>query len=315
MKKTLCLVIIILINFNFAIAQKFKKNETIVKSSNPLEINPNLDFEINTDIDSTLVSKETYIIVKKIEPLIKKEENKEALNLVNTIDKKDLEKNEILILKSILELKLNDLSNAYNSFTKYISVTKNDTINSTIYYCLGVIDSQRNFKISAFDNFKKSYELDNKNNSSIIILGVMSENKKDFDNAIFYYKIALKNNPNLNNIWNNLAFLYQKNENHKEAIKILSKIIRDEPDSPLPYSNRSYSNLMLGNTKKALEDVNKSINLFPENSYAFRNRAMIFIKLQNIKKACEDIETAIKLGYIKKYGTDLELLKTENCLK
>ena len=56
----------------------------------------------------------------------------------------------------------------------------------------------------------------------------MSENKKEIEDAIFYYKIAVKNNPNLNNIWNNLAFMYQKTENHLEAKKILTKIIENE---------------------------------------------------------------------------------------
>lgn len=315
MKKILCTFIIIVISCNIIIAQKFKKVETIVKSNNPLEISPNLNFEINTNIDSTIVSKETLKKIKKIQPLVEKEENNEALNLLNSIDEKDLEKNELLILKGTLELKLEFLSNSYNSFSKYISITPNDSIKSSFYYCLGIIDLKRDLKISAFDNFKKSYELDNKNNSSVICLGVMSENKKEIENAIFYYKIAVKNNPYLNNVWNNLAFMYQKNEKHLEAKKILSKIIKDEPDSPLPYSNRSYSNLKLGFTKQALEDINKSLNIFPENSYAYRNRALIYLKLKEFEKVCDDIEMAIKLGYKEKYGLDLDVIKIENCRK
>jgi len=315
MKKTRYTLIIFFFSCNFLVAQKIKKTETITKSNNPLEISPNLDFEINTNIDSTIVSKEAFKKIKKIELLIKKEENREALDIANTIDDRDLEKNELLILKGVLELKLNDLSNSYNSFSKYILITPNDSIKSSLYYFLGIIDLKRNFKISAFQNFIKSFELDNKNNSAVIVLGVMSENKKEIEDAIFYYKIAVKNNPNLNNIWNNLAFMYQKTENHLEAKKILTKIIKDEPDSPLPYSNRSYSNLKLGYTKQALEDINKSLILFPENSYAYRNRALIYIELKKNEKACIDIEKAIELGYKEKYGSDLDMIKIENCKK
>lgn len=315
MKKKLYTFILIFFSCNLIIAQKFKKNETIIKSNNPLEISPNLNFEINTDIDSTIISKETLENIKKILPLIEKEKNKEALNLVNSINENDLEKNELLILKGVLELKLDDLTNCYNSFSKYITLTQNDSIKSSIYYLLGTIDLKKDQKISAFKNFKNSYDLDNKNNSSVIALGVMCDNKKDYENAIFYYKIALENNPQLNNIWNNLAFMYQQTEKHLEAKNILSKIIKDEPDSPLPYSNRSYSNLRLGNTKEALKDINKSLILFPENSYAFRNRALIYIKLNQFEKACIDIETAIKLGFKEKYGSELDILKIENCKK
>lgn len=313
MKKTLYVFILIVISCNLLIAQKIKKNETIIKSNNPLEISPSLNFEINSNIDSTIISQETFKKIKKIQPLIEKEKNKEALNLIDSIDEKDLEKNELLILKGILEFKLDDLSSSYNSFSKYILIAQNDSIKSSMHYLLGTIDLKRDLKISAFRNFKRSFELDNTNNSAVIILGVMSENKKDFEKALLYYKIAVKNNPKLNNVWNNLAFIYQKNENHLEAKEILSKIIKDEPDSPLPYSNRSYSNLKLGFTKQALEDVNKSIKLFPENSYAYRNRALIYIDLKEFEKACKDIETAFKLGYLEEYGSDLDLVKTQNC--
>lgn len=315
MKKILYPLIIIIVSCNVLIAQKFKKVETIIKSNNPLEISPNLNFEINTNIDSTIISKETFKKIKIIQPLIEKEENKEALDIFNTIDEKDLQKNELLILKGTIELKLDYLSDSYNSFSKYILVTPNDSIKSSIYYCLGIIDLKRDLKISAFNNFKKSYELDNKNNSSVISLGVMSENRKEIENAVFYYKIAVKNNPNLNNVWNNLAFMYQKTEKHKKANEILNKIIKDEPDSPLPYSNRSYSNLKLGNTKQALIDINKSLSLFSENSYAFRNRSLIYLKLKEFEKACNDIEMAIKLGFKEKYGSELDILKLENCKK
>ena len=314
MKKILYITIIIILSSNFLIAQKFKKSETLTKSSNPLEIEPNLNFEINADIDSTIISKETLENIKKIVPLVNKQKNKEALNLVNLISKNDLEKNELLMLKGILELKLEDLSNCYNSFSKYISITQNDSIKSSVYYLLGTIDLKRNQRVTAFQNFKNSYEFDNKNNSSVIALGVMCDNKKEYENAIFYYKIALENNIKLNNIWNNLAFMYQQTGKDLKAKNILTKIIKDEPDSPLPYSNRSYSNLKLGFVKQALIDINKSITLFPENSYAFKNRALIYIKLKEFNKACNDIEIAFKLGYIEKYGTDLELIKTQNCI-
>ena len=286
MKKILYITIIIILSSNFLIAQKFKKSETLTKSSNPLEIEPNLNFEINADIDSTIISKETLENIKKIVPLVNKQKNKEALNLVNLISKNDLEKNELLMLKGILELKLEDLSNCYNSFSKYISITQNDSIKSSVYYLLGTIDLKRNQRVTAFQNFKNSYEFDNKNNSSVIALGVMCDNKKEYENAIFYYKIALENNIKLNNIWNNLAFMYQQTGKDLKAKNILTKIIKDEPDSPLPYSNRSYSNLKLGFVKQALIDINKSITLFPENSYAFKNRALIYIKLKEFNKAC-----------------------------
>ncbi|WP_395054772.1 tetratricopeptide repeat protein [Flavobacterium sp.] len=313
MKKVIFIVLLIVFNCNFLTAQKFKKELSITKSSNPLEINPKLDFEVSTDIDSTLVSKETLVTIKKIQFLLKKDQNQEALNLINTISKIDLEKNELFLLKGILEFKLDNFSASSNSFLNYAALTTNDSIKSSVHYTIGVIDLQRNLKISAFNNFKKSFELDAKNYTSCIVLGGICMSNNEFENAIFYYKKALEVNSGLNNVWNNLAFIYQKLDKHLEAKNIFTKIIKDEPDAPLPYSNRSYSNLKLGFTKQALKDVNKSIKLFPENSYAFRNRALIYIELKQYEKACFEIETAYKLGYQEKYGSDLDTIKSQNC--
>ncbi|WP_337964626.1 tetratricopeptide repeat protein [uncultured Flavobacterium sp.] len=313
MKQLASILILLFLSCHFLNAQKIKQKQAFVKSSGPIEGKNIMDFEINATIDSTIISKETYSIIKEILPLVEKEQHKEALNLVNAIDQKDLETNQLLVVKAILEMKLDELSNSYNSFSKYIPLAKNDSIRSSVYYSLGMIDIKRHLQISASHNFEKSLELDNRNLSTIIALEQLNFAKKDFDKAIFYCEKALKINPNLNNVWNNLGFIYQQKENHKEAQKIFSKIIKDEPEDPLPYNNRSYSNLKLGFTKQAMEDVNKSLKLFPENSYAYRNRALIYLNLKDAKKACLDIETAFKLGYREKYGSDLDLIQSENC--
>ncbi len=313
MKQPASILLLLFLSCHFLNAQKITQKQTLVKSTSPIEMGTSMEYEINATLDSTIVSKETYSIIKRILPLTEKEQDKEALNLLNTIDEKDLNTNELLLLKATLEFKLDDLSNSYNSFSKYIPLSKNDSIKSSVYYSLGMIDLKRDLQISASHNFEKSLELDSQNLSTILILIQINFDKKEFDKAIFYSEKAVKINPNLNNVLNNLGFLYQQKENHKEAQKIFSKIIKDEPDAPLPYNNRSYSNLKLGFTKQALEDVNKSLKLFPENSYAYRNRALIYVNLKDTKKACSDIETAFKLGYREKYGSDLDLIQSENC--
>ncbi|WP_140505905.1 tetratricopeptide repeat protein [Flavobacterium pectinovorum] len=314
MKQQLAFILILLLlSCHFLNAQKITQKQTFVKSTNQIEMATTIDYEINSALDSTLISKETCTILKKILLLPDNKQDRETLNLINTIEEKDLQTNELLLFKAVLELKLDDLADASNSFSKYIPLAKNDSIKSSIYYSLGMIDTKRDLQISASHNFEKSLELDSKNLSTIIILVQINLNKKEFDKAIFYCEKALKINPNLNNVWNNLGFLYQQKENYLEAKKIFSKIIKDEPDSPLPYSNRSYSNLKLGFTKQAMEDVNKSIKLFPENSYAYRNRALIYLSFKETKKACMDIETAFKLGYRERYGSELDIIQSQNC--
>lgn len=313
--KKLSFILILLLNSYFLNAQKITEKQTIIKSTSPLEVIPNIKFEMGSPLDSTTVSTETLEILKKAGPFIDKEQNKEALDLLNTIDEKDLSQNKLLILKGILEFKLEDFASASNSFSRYIPLTSNDSIKSSLYYMLGFFDMQRNLQISASHNLERALELDSKNLAAILILGTINFEKKEFEKAMFYYEKAVKINPNYNNVWNSLAFLYLQKENYAEAKKIFSKIIKDEPDAPFPYNNLGYCNLKLGFKKQAMADVNKSLKLFPENSYAYRNRALIYLNLKEAKKACTDIEMAFKLGYKEKYGSDLDIIQSQNCKK
>lgn len=314
MKQIILHLLLIIFTCNFINAQKIKKTETIVKSTSPLEFSPTVEYEINADnLDSTKVSKKTLQIVEQMQPFLENEENEKAYQLFNSIDEKDYEKNELLFLKAILEIKMDLLASSSSSLSKYLPYASNDSIKSSVYYMLGIIDLKRNFKVNANQNFEKSYEFDNRNYTAAMILGEINYQNNNIEKAIYYYEKTTKINPNLNNIWNALGFLYQQVGQHEKAKKIFSKIIKDEPTEPFPYNNRGYSNLQLGFTKQAMEDINKSIKLLPENSYAYRNRALVYIKMKDTKKACADIETAFKLGYRGKYGEDLDIIQSENC--
>jgi tetratricopeptide (TPR) repeat protein len=314
MKQIILHLLLIIFTCNFINAQKIKKTETIVKSTDPLDFIQTSEYQLNAAdiLDSTKISKKNIEIVKQIMPLLEKEENEKAYQLLKSIDEKD-KKNELLILQAILELNTDQLASSSSSLSKYLPYASNDSIKSSIYYMLGTIDLKRLFKINANQNFEKSYELDNKNYRAAMILGWINQQENNIEKAVFYYEKTTEINPNLNNIWNALGWLYQQIGQHEKAKKTFSKIIKDEPDEPFPYNNRSYSNLQLGFTKQALEDVNKSIKLRPENSYAFRNRALVYIKMKDSKKACIDIESALKLGYRAKYGSDLDTIQVENC--
>ncbi|PCI95772.1 MAG: hypothetical protein COB15_11805 [Flavobacteriales bacterium] len=304
----ICLILLL----NTSFAQKFKKSSVITKSDSPLEFNADLNLSIE-DIDSSLISNELVVKFRMIDSLIEKKDKGKAISLLIEIELKNPEKYYVPLLKGMLYLKLDDLNSSYSLIEKSINLTLNDSIKSSLYYILGILDMRRNLHLNSYENFQKAYELDSLNLSTIIVLGYVSRKLNKINKAISLYEKAVKIEPTLNNVWNNLGFLYQKTENHKRAKKVFDKIIKDEPKSPLPYSNRSYSNLKLGFNIQALKDINKSIKLFPENSYAFKNRALIYIDLKELESACKDINMALELGYAQKYGSEVTLLKNEHC--
>jgi tetratricopeptide (TPR) repeat protein len=314
MKQYFYILTLAIFSCNFLISQNQKQKQPLVKYDAPIDIMPSLNYNINIR-DSTSISPESLTKIKNVLTLLEKHEDPQALNTLNTFNEKDLEKNELFFLKGCLEMQSEDYINSSSSFSKYLVQVSNDSIKSSLHFILGILDIKKEYFLSAYSNFTKSYELNPKNYYSTISLATMSQGKNDLKNAEFYYRRALEMNPNLNNVWNQLAFICQQTGNNSEAVKIFSKIIKNEPDAAIPYNNRGYSNLKIGHTAEALKDVNKSIKLFPENSYAYRNRSLIYIELKELKKACQDIETAMKLGYKEKYGSDLDLVKVQNCGK
>jgi tetratricopeptide (TPR) repeat protein len=314
--KLIYIVIFSFLGISSITAQTLKKKADITPSSNPLEINVDLVFDYNADIDTTQISPVMRSKINTIDSLITKENNTSALELLKEINKEENETYYFHFLKGILEFKLDQLNDAYNSIKKTIDLTSNDSLKSSLYYTLGIIDLKRDYPVSSYYNFEKSYKKDSINMATLVILGTLNDKKNAIDKAILFYKKAINIDPTLNNIKNNLAFQYQEKGDHLKAINMFSDIIKEDPKSPLPYSNRSYSYLQLDNTKEALKDVNTSLELFSSNAYAYRNRALIYIyiALNNTNDACDDINKAIELGYVEKYGYDLVLLKNKHCL-
>lgn len=111
----------------------------------------------------------------------------------------------------------------------------------------------------------------------------------------------------------NIGFKYQVMNKHEEAIAYFDKIVDLSPNEPLAYSNRSFSKLKIGKLKEALLDIDKSIALYPTNAYAYKVRALIKIEKKQVEAACEDLLTAQKLGYLERFGEEVDELLARYC--
>lgn len=111
----------------------------------------------------------------------------------------------------------------------------------------------------------------------------------------------------------NLGFVYQKQQNHLQAIICFNSALKKEPKNPIALSNRAFSKLKLSDLEGALSDINLSISLLQSNSYAYLIRGKIYLSLNNNKEACLNFKVAKKLNFYQQYGSEVDDLIRINC--
>ncbi|MDP1675325.1 MAG: tetratricopeptide repeat protein [Bacteroidota bacterium] len=129
-----------------------------------------------------------------------------------------------------------ELANATTE-TKRLAIQKEYTVASEI--------------LSATDWFEKGYRAYNSN---------------DLDNAIIYYQQAIKLNPNVYEVYNNLALSYKNKGYADKAIQYFEKAIELNPQNPDPYINLGKAYYDKGNFEKKVFYTKKAAILGDEEA-------------------------------------------------
>ncbi|PKY45528.1 hypothetical protein RhiirA4_517003 [Rhizophagus irregularis] len=197
--------------------------------------------------------------------------------------------------------------------------------NPLAYFIYGEILFRQSNYNEAIYNLRKSLEYKAKMNSIYIMLGnsyIYRAESHNYDryyllDALKYYDIALQSNPNNYLCLKNCAYIYDKQKDYSNALKILDKllIINKEDSLVLCYygeilckmlqyndaisyftkaniidpenihnlNNRNIANFILQDYDKCLLDVNKAIQLNPLNTIAHHYKILIYITGLNYK--------------------------------
>lgn len=84
----------------------------------------------------------------------------------------------------------------------------------------------------------------------------------------------------------------------EKTIEINTKLIKENPDSSIYYTNRFYAYFELKDYKNGLQDITKAIEISPKNDIFYGHRGMLHIEMKNYKEAFRDFNIAIKLNPI-----------------
>ncbi|MGL4388315.1 MAG: tetratricopeptide repeat protein [Brevinema sp.] len=108
---------------------------------------------------------------------------------------------DLLYLKALAYLKLNNPHKAEKNFKKAISVTKNKRLESLSYFYLGEISQKRGDDKKSFEYYTISWELEPYNAETNFRIGTLLQKKGSESLHTRFFKTALRLNDNLANAW------------------------------------------------------------------------------------------------------------------
>ena len=130
-------------------------------------------------------------------------------------------------------------------------------------------------------------------------LGILHEQKKEYDKAIEYYRQSLGIKEN-SEAFQNLGICYFRKGLLKEAYRNLTKALLLNPNKYTIYNSLGAVLEKSGNFDNAIQMLEIGIKLNPKNSVGHYNLGVVFGKKGEFGKALENFEKALELGHPKK---------------
>jgi predicted O-linked N-acetylglucosamine transferase (SPINDLY family) len=151
-----------------------------------------------------------------------------------------------------------------------------DQNNFELINLLGVISlQQKNFN-NAITKFNKAISINSKHHALYNNLGVTYKEMEQYDNAIKNFKRAIELNPNYAEAYNNLGIIFKKKYQYKEAFNNYKTAIELKDNYAEAYNNLGLLFGDIKNYKESIINFSKAIEI--NNNYidAYKNRANIY---------------------------------------
>lgn len=118
---------------------------------------------------------------------------------------------------------------------------------------------------------------------------------EDFDQAITYYDLAIRENSGLGRAFNNRALAYAAKGETDKALADLDEAVRLLPASALPHNNLGAIHFLTGDLENAVAELNVALNLDPRLAKAYFNWGLAYLAMSSYDKAVTDLNEAIAL--------------------
>ena len=144
--------------------------------------------------------------------------------------------------------------------------------------------------------YEKLLTKDQNNFELINLLGVISLQQKNFNDAITQINKAISINSNHHALYNNLGVVYKEIEEHESAIKNFKKAIELNPNYAEAYNNLGVIFKKKYQYKEAYNNYKTAIKLNPNYAEAYNNLGLLFGDIKNYKESIVNFSKAIEIN-------------------
>lgn len=168
--------------------------------------------------------------------------------------------------------------------------------------------------IEAENIFKKILDLSPLNYKTLINLGLINIEKKNYQKSIFYFKKAIDVDSYSLDSYINLGNIYIITKKYKNAIKIFNLAKTIDQNNETIINNLSFLYNEIGDIVSAKNIIDKGLNIRPHNYFLLNLLGLIFIKQEKIEKgiSCYIQSIKSKKNFWHSYDNLLYILQRTN---
>jgi len=151
--------------------------------------------------------------------------------------------------------------------------------------------------------YEKLLTKDQNNYELINLLGVISLQQKNFNDAITQINKAISLNPSHHALYNNLGVAYKETEKYESAIENFKRAIEIKPNYAEAYNNLGIIFKKKYQYNEAYNNYQKAIELNPNYAESYNNLGLLYGDTKRYKEAIINFSKAIELNknYIDAY--------------
>lgn len=197
---------------------------------------------------------------------------------------------------SLAEVKyyLTDYTKADYYYSQYL---KKYPYDYDTYSDRGFVRMERLYLKEAIEDYTKAIELNpSKRFKDYFDRGKAKYLIQDFDGSKKDFNTSIEIEPNSLELLFSLSNFYNEQENYKEAITYLNKVLSIDNTNIQAFLNRGFSNNGLEKYDEAILDLNKYIAVDSNFGYSYILRGYAKTQLGLTKEACYDFNKAKELG-------------------
>lgn len=206
-------------------------------------------------------------------------------------------------------LRATDTPRAEYHVTKAIELLKSERARARALNIRGEVRAEDRRNAEAIVDFERAIEYGLEEAQPMRTLARLYDGEQRHADALRVLERLCDLEPSELGHWSNRGYELTMLERYDDALKALERALMYDKDEPVALSNRAYTYLRMGRNEEAWTDVERSIKNFPSNAHALRTRAILRLRKGEREKSCQDLSIARALADI----PEVDQLWLEHC--